>query len=114
MVISGVCPPLNKMPYFALTYEVVDEFPDKRTPFRPAHLKEAREAHARGELIMAGALGEPAGALLVFRAADKSTAENFAKADPYVKAGLVRKWTVRQWTVVVGQDPSETPPGLPA
>jgi uncharacterized protein YciI len=101
------------MPYFALMYEVVDDFVNKRTPFRPSHLKEVRESHARGELVMAGALGEPAGAMLIFRAADKTTAENFAKADPYVKEGLVKKWTVRPWTVVVGQDPAETPPGLP-
>ena len=78
------------MPYFALTYEVVDDFIHKRMPFRPSHLKEVRDAHARGELVMAGALGDPAGALLVFRAADKSAAENFAKADPYVKEGLVK------------------------
>ena len=101
------------MPYFALTYEVVEDFVNQRTPFRPAHLTEVRDAHARGELIMAGALAEPAGALLVFRAADKSVAEDFAKADPYVIEGLVKHWTVRPWTVVVGQDPSETPPGLP-
>jgi uncharacterized protein YciI len=102
------------MPYFTLTYDVVDDFVNKRTPFRPSHLKEVREAHARGELIMAGALAEPAGALLVFRAADKSVVENFAKADPYVKEGLVKAWKVRPWTVVVGQDPAETPPGLPS
>ncbi len=101
------------MPYFALTYEVIDDFVNKRTPFRPSHLKEVREAHARGELILAGALGEPAGALLIFRAADKTIAENFAKADPYVKGGLVTRWNVRPWTVVVGEEPSETPPGLP-
>ena len=101
------------MPYFALTYDVVDDFVNLRMPFRPAHLKEVRDAHARGELVMAGALGEPAGALLVFRGADKAVAENFAKADPYVKEGLVKDWRVRPWTVVVGQDPSETPPGLP-
>ena len=41
-------------------------------------------------MIMAGALAEPAGALLVFRAADKAVAENFAKADPYVNEGLVK------------------------
>jgi uncharacterized protein len=102
------------VPYFALTYDVVDDFVHKRMPFRPAHLKEVREAHSRGELVMAGALGEPAGALLVFRAADKSVPENFAQADPYVKEGLVTSWKVRPWTVVVGHDPSETPPGLPS
>lgn len=102
------------MPYFALTYDVVEDFVNKRTPFRPAHLKEVRDAHARGELIMAGALGDPAGALLIFRAAGISTAEQFAQNDPYVKQGLVKTWKVRPWTVVVGQDPSETPPGLPS
>jgi uncharacterized protein YciI len=101
------------MPYFALMYDVVDDFTNKRTPFRPAHLKEVRGSQARGELIMAGALADPAGALLVFRAADRSVAENFAKADPYVNEGLVKSWKVRPWTVVVGQDPSETPPGVP-
>jgi uncharacterized protein len=102
------------MPYFALMYDVVDDFANKRTPFRPAHLKEVRDAQARGELVMAGALGEPAGALLIFRAADKSTVENFVKADPYVNEGLVKSWKVRPWTVVVGQDLSETPPGVPS
>jgi len=101
------------MPYFTLIYEVVDDFVNRRTPFRPAHLSGVREAHARGELIMAGALAEPAGALLVFRAADKSVAENFAQADPYVHEGLVKSWTVRPWTVVVGNDPAAPPPGLP-
>ena len=101
------------MPYFALTYDVVDGFVDKRVPYRPQHLQLAREAAARGELVMAGALGEPAGALLVFRAGDKSVAERFASSDPYVTQGLVRQWAVRPWTVVIGQDPSETPPGLP-
>jgi uncharacterized protein YciI len=62
---------------------------------------------------MAGALADPDGALLVFRAADRTTAEAFARADPYVQAGLVTRWTVRPWTVVIGQDPAETPPGLP-
>ena len=101
------------MPYFALTYEVVDNYTEKRTPFRSQHLQRAREAAARGELIMAGALADPDGALLVFRGADRSVAEAFATSDPYVKQGLVKQWTVRPWTVVIGQDPAETPPGLP-
>jgi len=102
------------MPYFALQYNVVEDFANKRTPFRPAHLKEVREAHDRGEIVMAGALADPSEALIIFRGSDKSTAEKFAQNDPYVKQGLVKKWTVRQWTVVVGQDPAETPPGLPS
>ena len=95
------------MPYFVLTYEVVDDFVNKRTPFRPAHLQEVRDAHQRGDLVMAGALGEPAEALLVFRVSDKSVVEKFATNDPYVTSGIVKTWKVRPWTVVVGQDPSE-------
>ena len=102
------------MPYFVLQYDVVDDFVNKRTPYRAAHLQEVRDAHGRGDLVMAGALADPAAAMLIFRAEDKSTVEEFAKNDPYVKEGIVKKWTIRQWTVVVGQDPSETPPGIPS
>jgi uncharacterized protein len=102
------------MPYFALTYDTVDNFAERRTPYRPAHLTQVRDAHARGELVMAGALGDPpSGALLIFRAPDRSVAEQFASTDPYVREGLVRRWDVRPWTVVVGNDPTEAPPPLP-
>ena len=94
------------MPYFALTYDVVDDFVNRRMPFRPAHIKEVRDAHARGELVMAGALGEPAGALLIFRGAERSVAEHFAKADPYVLNGVIKSWRVREWTTVVGEHAS--------
>ena len=101
------------MPYFALTYDVVDGFMDKRTAYRGVHLQKARDAAARGELVMAGALGEPAGAMLVFKAPDRTTAETFAKTDPYVLNGLVTRWSVRPWTVVIGFDDSERPASLP-
>jgi len=50
------------MPYFALLYEVIDDFVARRVPFRADHLRLTGEAN-----------------------------------------GLVKKWTVRTWTVVVGQ-----------
>jgi uncharacterized protein len=90
--------------YYALFYdELADDFVNRRAPFRVEHLGLARESHARGELQLAGALAEPAdGALLIFRAESAATAEGFAKDDPYVRNGLVKKWHVREWTVVVG------------
>jgi uncharacterized protein len=88
--------------YYLLFYDVVDHFAERRTPYRDAHLKLARAAADKGELLLCGALADPLdGAALVFRAADQSVAERFAANDPYVKAGLVTKWTVRKWTVVV-------------
>ena len=102
------------MPYFTLTYETVDNFAERRTPYRPEHLTLVRDAHARGEIVMAGALGDPpSGALLIFRAPDRSVVEQFAKSDPYVVEGLIRRWDVRPWTVVVGNDPSEVAAAAP-
>ena len=76
---------------------------ERRTAFRDDHLALAREAHDRGEIVLAGALADPAdGAVLVFRGDDRSVAERFAELDPYVKNGLVTRWRVRPWTVVIG------------
>jgi len=91
------------MTYFALFYEVIEDFVARRTAFREEHLRLAREGHARGEVVLAGALADPADrALIVFRSNDKSVAEDFARKDPYVVNGLVKRWEVRPWNVVVG------------
>jgi uncharacterized protein len=103
------------MPYFALFYDVVDDFVARRAPFREGHLRLAREAHNRGDIVLAGALSDPADtALIIFHCADKSVAEDFALRDPYVVNGLVKKWTVRPWTVVVGQAPDTVPSASPS
>lgn len=95
------------MNYYALLYELVDDMVNRRVPFREEHLRLAREARARGELVLAGALAEPVDrALLVFHVDDKSKAESFARRDPYVANGLARKWEVRPWNVVVGNESS--------
>ena len=39
---------------------------------------------------------------LVLRPDGRSAAEAFAKADPYVTNGIVRRWEVLPWNVVVG------------
>ncbi|MBV8911373.1 MAG: hypothetical protein JOZ89_11505 [Gammaproteobacteria bacterium] len=89
--------------YYLLLYDVVDGFVDRRAPFREAHLGLVRQAHERGELMLAGAFADPAdGAALVFTTRDRSVAERFAADDPYVKEGLVTVWRVRRWNVVVG------------
>ena len=99
------------MPYFILFYETADNYVEKRAPYRSQHLELAREAHARGELLIAGALADPNDrAVLVFRAPDRRVVEQFAERDPYVLNGAVTRWEVRPWTVVIGNDPAE--PGL--
>ena len=94
------------MAYYALFYDAVNDFIARRGAYRDEHLRLARDAHARGELVLAGALADPAdGALLVFQGESPAVAEAFARQDPYVKNGLITKWTVRGWTVVVGNEP---------
>jgi uncharacterized protein YciI len=89
--------------YYMLIYRTVEDYVERRAPFRSEHLGYAQEAVARGELFMGGALGEPAdSAILVFKADSPSVAEAFARSDPYVKAGLITEWSVRPWTVVIG------------
>ena len=89
--------------YFALTYETVENFVERRQPYRVEHLAMAKEAHRTGMLVLAGAL-KPSGALLVFKTDRMADVEAFAKNDPYVKNELVSRWTVREWTVVIGNE----------
>ena len=89
--------------YYLLFYDTVADYIEKRAPYREEHLALARKAHERGEIVMAGALAEPAdGAVLVFKGQSAEVAENFVKNDPYVKAGLITRWHVRPWSVVIG------------
>jgi uncharacterized protein len=88
-----------------LFYTVVDNYLERRAPFREEHLALVRQARERGELLMAGALAEPAdGAVLIFRGESPQLAEAFVQADPYVANGLVTSWRIRKWTVVAGGD----------
>jgi len=93
------------MGYYALFYHVVEGFVERRLPFREAHLAHSRHAAERGELALGGALAEPAdSALIVFRGDSPDAARAFAEKDPYVRNGLVQRWEVRPWNVVVGTD----------
>jgi uncharacterized protein len=96
--------------YWVLLYDLVDDYLERRGPLRGEHLAAASAAVERHELVLAGALADPAdSAILVFQGDDGSAAERFAAGDPYVRNGLVRSWRVRPWTVVVGV--GVTPPG---
>ena len=53
------------MKHFALIYDVVENFAERRLPVREVHLVHLHEAHASGLLQFSGPLGDPPdGALL--------------------------------------------------
>ena len=89
--------------HYLLFYEAAPDYMERRGEFRDAHLGLAWEAHARGELVLGGALADPAGgAVLMFEGDSPAAAERFAASDPYVTNGLVTRWRVRPWATVVG------------
>jgi uncharacterized protein YciI len=89
--------------YYLLFYDYVEDVLERRAPFREEHLRLARGALERGELLMGGAFAEPVdGAALLFRTDDPSVVEAFVRRDPYVTNGVVARWRIRPWTVVVG------------
>jgi uncharacterized protein YciI len=103
--------------HYLLFYEVGEDYVARRAEFRNAHLELGWQASERGELVLGGALANPVdGALLVFKGESAEVAENFAKVDPYVTSGLVKRWYVREWTTVAGEGctmpirPGKTPP----
>jgi uncharacterized protein YciI len=89
--------------HYLLFYEVADDYVARRAELRSAHLERAWAASERGELLLGGALANPVdGAVLLFTGESPAVAEDFARADPYVTHGLVRRWHVREWTTVIG------------
>ena len=88
--------------HLLLEYTLADDYLGRRAALREDHLALAREAHERGVLLLAGALPDPYDRALLVWTAPRDVVERFAAADPYVTNGLVTKWTVRPWNVVIG------------
>jgi uncharacterized protein len=89
--------------HFLLLYDVAPDYLARRAEFREAHLAKAWAAHARGDLVLGGALADPVdGAMLLFAGESRRVAEDFAREDPYVLNGLVTRWRVREWSTVAG------------
>jgi uncharacterized protein YciI len=64
-----------------------------------AHLARSQQLHEQGILLMAGAFldgpGEPVQTMGVLTS--REAAEDYARNDPFVAAGQVQAWVVRDW-----------------
>lgn len=93
--------------HYLMFYDFVPDYLERRPPFRAEHLRHAWQAQARGELVLAGALADPADrGVLLFKCDSADIPARFAEADPYVKHGVVKRYEVRPWTTVIGDDAS--------
>lgn len=96
------------MAHYLLRYTVADDYLERRGEYRGVHLAMAREAVARGELVLGGAIEDSRqGSLLLFVGDSPAAAERFAQADPYVLNGIVTAWRVDRWITVVGDQAAE-------
>jgi uncharacterized protein YciI len=97
--------------HYLLMYELAADYLERRADYRGVHLALARAAQERGEIVLAGALTDPADmAVLLFQGDSPAAAEAFARADPYVLEGLVTSWRVRGWHTVIGADAAHAVP----
>lgn len=91
------------MKHYLLFYSFIEQYLERRSEFRDAHLRHAWEARESKGLVLAGALNDPVdAAVLLFEGESPDIAADFALNDPYVVNGLVTSWRVREWTTVVG------------
>ena len=96
-------------PLFVLLYESADDIAAKAPAQFPAHKVRLDEFHARGDLLMVGAFGDPQreGSMAIFRT--REAAEEFVADDPFVLNGVVRAWQIRLWNETYRDQPPRSP-----
>jgi len=80
---------------YVLYYESGDADPARLMELFPAHRANWAPYAERGELLMIGPFSDRSGALSIFTT--REAAEACAATDPFVTAGLVGSWAVREW-----------------
>ncbi len=87
------------MPVFAVHYAYQDGSVAARDAHRPAHWAFLDTLTGPVDLLASGPYaGEPAGALLIFRAGSAAEVEAALDADPFATAGLIEARQVRSWS----------------
>jgi uncharacterized protein YciI len=87
------------MSHFVLEYRYADQ--DARARVRPDHLAYMNRLHEQGRVVLAGAMADGLGAMVVIRADDEEAARQVVREDPYTAAGVSADATLREWNVVV-------------
>lgn len=88
---------------FALICHDGPDGPALRREHRPAHLAwlDGHGAKVRLAGPFLDEAGQPIGSLLLIEAEDHAAAQAFAAEDPYARAGLFAKVTIRAWRQVL-------------
>ncbi len=92
--------------YYIITAFDKENSLDLRMSVRTDHLAYAKEHDITvlaGPLLTEGDDPKPRGSMIIIEAADKEAAQAYADEDPYAKAGLFDKVTVRLWRAAIGK-----------
>jgi uncharacterized protein len=89
------------MPKYVLLYESADDVRSKAPMHFPAHVARWKEFQQNGALLMIGTFGNPQdeGSMAIFTT--RQAAEAFARSDPFVLNGVVRRWSIREWNEAI-------------
>lgn len=82
---------------YVVLYTSADNVLTRAAEHFPAHKARLDEFHARGELLMVGAFGDPEreGSMAIFRT--REGAAQFVAGDPFVLNGVVKEYEIRDW-----------------
>jgi uncharacterized protein YciI len=91
------------MTIYAVTYRYSDDVAT-RDRVRPEHREYLRGLADQGHLLLSGPFGpdEPAGALLIFRAAGRAEIGALLEKDPFAATGVVASSEVAEWEPLLG------------
>ncbi|TWF80643.1 hypothetical protein FHX44_116586 [Pseudonocardia hierapolitana] len=91
------------MTIYAVTYRYSEDVAT-RDRVRPEHREYLRGLADQGRLLLSGPFGpdEPAGALLILQAADKSEVAAMIEKDPFTTTGVITSSEIAEWEPVLG------------
>lgn len=89
------------MPKYVLLYESADDVRSKAPVHFRAHVARWKEFQVDGTLLMIGTFANPQdeGSMAIFTT--REAAEAFARSDPFVLNGVVRRWSIREWNEAI-------------
>ena len=86
-----------------LFYESADEVMTRAPEHFEAHVGHYTQFREAGTLLAIGTFADPQaeGSMAIFTTGEAANA--FAEGDPFVRNGVVRRWTVREWDDVLDE-----------
>jgi uncharacterized protein YciI len=89
------------MPKYVLFYESADDVRAKAPQHLAAHVSRWKAFQGQGTLLMIGtfANAQADGSMAIFTT--REAAEAFARDDPFVLNGVVRRWSIREWNEAI-------------